>query len=72
MFEFLLRRHLPDRLLIQYRAGLLDGEGYDMLGAHLMLCPTCQLQLEDLLPPTAARGIQVPHALTGPPLSVAG
>jgi hypothetical protein len=57
MFEFLLRRHLPDRLLIQYRAGLLAGEGSDMLGAHLMLCPTCQLQLEDLLPPTAARGV---------------
>jgi hypothetical protein len=57
MFEFLLWRHMPDRPLIQYRAGLLDKERSDMLEAHLALCPTCQLQLEDLLPPTAARGI---------------
>ncbi|MGD0774481.1 MAG: hypothetical protein ABSC05_16835 [Candidatus Solibacter sp.] len=57
MFEFLLRRHLPDRLLIQYQAGLLDRECAHMLEAHLMLCPTCQLQLEDLLPPTAAGGV---------------
>jgi hypothetical protein len=57
MFEFLLWRHMPDRALIQYRAGLLDKESSDMLEAHLALCPTCQMQLEDLLPPTGARGI---------------
>jgi hypothetical protein len=57
MFDFLLRRHMPDRTLIQYQAGLLDKEAFDALEAHLLLCPTCQLQLEDLLPPTAAGGI---------------
>jgi hypothetical protein len=55
MFDFLLRRHMPDRMLIQYRAGLLDKDSYDRLEAHLLLCTTCQLQLEDLLPPTAVR-----------------
>lgn len=54
MFEFLLSRHIPDRTLIQYRAGLLDRERSETLEAHLLLCPTCQLQLEDVLPPTAA------------------
>jgi len=53
MFEFLLRRHLPDRVLIQHRAGVLAGKSSGLLEAHVMLCPTCQLQLEDLLPPTA-------------------
>ena len=53
MFEFLLRRHMPDRALIHYRAGLLDKERSEMLETHLLLCPTCQLQLEDLLPQTA-------------------
>ena len=57
MFEFLLSRHIPDRTLIQYRAGLLDKERSETLEAHLLLCPTCQLQLEDLLPSTAARGL---------------
>ena len=57
MFEFLLCRHIPDRMLIQYRAGLLDKECSDTLEAHLLLCPTCQLQLEDLLPPTAVPGL---------------
>jgi len=38
MFDFLLRRHMPDRTLIQYRAGLLDKESSDMLEAHLLLC----------------------------------
>jgi hypothetical protein len=52
MFEFLLNRHIPDRTLIQYRAGLLDKERSETLEAHLLLCPTCQLQLGDLLPPT--------------------
>ena len=56
MFEFLLRRHIPDRMLIQYRAGLLDKERSDTLEEHLLLCPTCQLQLGDLLPPTAVPG----------------
>jgi hypothetical protein len=54
MFEFLLWRHIPDRILIQYRAGLLDKDCSDTLEGHLLLCPTCQLQLEDVLPPTAA------------------
>jgi hypothetical protein len=54
MFEFLLRRHISDRTLKQYRAGLLDGPGEEMLEGHLLLCPTCQLQLEDLLPQVAA------------------
>jgi hypothetical protein len=57
VFEFLLRRHLPDRTLTQYRAGLLDKECSDMLETHLLLCPTCQLQLEDLLPPTVPGGL---------------
>jgi hypothetical protein len=57
MFDFLLWRHVPDRILIQYRAGLLDPEISDTLEAHLLLCPTCQLQLEDVLPPTAAPGL---------------
>ena len=56
MFDFLLSRHIPDRMLIQYRAGLLDKERSDMLDAHLLVCPTCQLQLEDLLPPTVVPG----------------
>jgi hypothetical protein len=56
MFEFLLRRHLPDRVLIQYRAGLIDRERTESLEAHVLLCPTCQLQLEELLPPTMAGG----------------
>ncbi len=54
MFEFLLWRHIPDRILIQYRAGLLDKDRSDELEGHLLLCPTCQLQLEGLLPPTPA------------------
>ena len=41
MFEFLLSRHVPDRTLVQYRAGLLDQERSDTLEAHLLLCPTC-------------------------------
>ena len=56
MFEFLLQRHLPDQTLSQYRARLLDPQSSDLLEAHLLLCPTCQLQLEGLLPPTAAPG----------------
>jgi hypothetical protein len=51
MFEFLLGRHISDTTLIHYRAGLLDKKCFDMLEAHLMVCPTCQLQLLDLLPP---------------------
>ena len=56
MFDFLLCRHVPDRMLIQYRAGLLDKECSNTLEAHLLLCPMCQLQLEDLLPPTPRPG----------------
>ena len=56
MFEFLLQCHMPDRTLIRYRAGLLDKECSETLESHLLLCPTCQLQLEDLLPPTAPSG----------------
>ena len=52
MFDFLLRSHMPDRALILYRAGLLDNESFDILETHLMVCPTCQHQLEDLMPPT--------------------
>jgi hypothetical protein len=52
MFDFLLRSHMPDRALIRYRAGLLDTESFDMLEAHLMVCPTCQRQLQNLMPPT--------------------
>ena len=54
MFEFLLGRHISDTTLIHYRAGLLDKKCFDMLEAHLMVCPTCQLQLLDLLPPPEA------------------
>ena len=57
MFEFLLWRHIPDRILIQYRAGLLDKDRSDALEGHLLLCPTCQLQFEDLLPPAMAGGL---------------
>jgi hypothetical protein len=57
MFEFLLGRHISDTTLIQYRAGLLDKKRFDILEAHLLLCPTCQLQLLDLLPPAAAYGL---------------
>jgi hypothetical protein len=56
MFDFLLRRHMPERTLIEYRAGLLDKDSSEMLEAHLLLCPTCQLELEELMPPTAAPG----------------
>jgi hypothetical protein len=56
MFEFLLQCHMPDWTLIRYRAGLLDRERSEALEAHLLLCPTCQLQLEDLLPATAPSG----------------
>jgi len=51
MYEFLLGRHVSDVTLIQYRAESLDKERRELLEAHLLLCPTCQLQLEDLLPP---------------------
>ena len=61
MFDFLLWRHVPDRMLIQYRAGLLDKECSDTLEAHLLLCPICQLQLENLLPPTAPSGLLQLH-----------
>ena len=54
MFEFLLRRHISDTTLNQYRAGLLDRRDLELLEGHLLLCPTCQLQLEDLLPHVAA------------------
>jgi hypothetical protein len=57
MFEFLLSRHVPDRTLLQYRAGLLDKERSDTLEEHLLLCPTCQLQLGELLPPTVSPGL---------------
>jgi hypothetical protein len=57
MFGFLLQRHLPDNTLSQYRARLLDQQSSDLLEAHLMLCPTCQLQLEGLLPTTTARSL---------------
>jgi hypothetical protein len=45
MFEFLLSSHMPEKTLIHYQAGLLDKERSEMLEAHLLLCPTCQLQL---------------------------
>ena len=57
MFEFLLRRHISDTTLIQYRAGRIDKERFGMLEAHLMLCPTCQLQLLDLPSPGGAPGL---------------
>lgn len=56
MFDFLLRRHMPERTLIEYRAGLLDRESSEILEAHLLLCPTCQLELEDLPSPTVTLG----------------
>lgn len=72
MFDFLLRSHMPDPILIRYRAGLLDQECSNMLEAHLLLCPTCQLQLAELLPPGApaascncAGDIKVPVGLRG-------
>ena len=57
MFDFLLRYHMTERALIEYRAGLLDKKCSDMLEAHLLLCPTCQLQLWDLTPPPCSRAI---------------
>lgn len=57
MFEFLLSRHVSDRTLVQYRAGLLDQERSDTFEAHLLVCPTCQLQLGELLPPTVYPGL---------------
>jgi hypothetical protein len=60
MFEFLLQPHLPDHTLSQYRARLLDQASFDLLETHLLLCPTCQLQLESLLPATTAPGFG-PH-----------
>jgi hypothetical protein len=61
MFEFLLQCHMPDRTLIQYQAGLLDKERAETLEAHLLLCPTCQLQLGDLLPRAAPGGFLQLH-----------
>lgn len=49
MFEFLLSDHLPDSTLLRYRVGALDRESVDVLEEHLVLCPTCQLQLGDLM-----------------------
>ena len=57
MFDFLLGRHISDTTLIRYWARLLDKKRFDMLEAHLMVCPTCQLQFLDLLPPEAALGL---------------
>jgi hypothetical protein len=54
MFDFLLRRHIPDTALIQFREGFLDVDRSKILEAHLLLCPTCQLQMEDLLPAASA------------------
>ncbi|MCU1236340.1 MAG: hypothetical protein JWP63_4307 [Candidatus Solibacter sp.] len=54
MFEFLLRRHISDTTLNQYRAELLERQELELLEGHLLLCPTCQLQLEDLFPRVAA------------------
>jgi hypothetical protein len=59
VFEFLLQSHLPDRTLILYRAGLLNKDRYDMLEAHLVLCPTCQLQLEGLCSPRVSRHLRI-------------
>ena len=56
MFDFLLWPHMPERTLVEYRAGLLDRQSAEVLEAHLLLCPTCQLELEELLPPTCAPG----------------
>lgn len=63
MFDFLLRCHLPERTLTEYRAGLLDKESFEMLEEHLLLCPTCQLQLEDVTYQAAAPGLL--HAWQG-------
>jgi hypothetical protein len=54
MFEFLLRRHIPDAVLIEYREGLLNADRAKMMESHMLLCPTCQLQMEGLLPATPA------------------
>jgi hypothetical protein len=50
MFEFLLERHVSDATLMRYRARSMDKKRFDMLEAHLLLCPTCQLHLGDLPP----------------------
>jgi len=57
VFEFLLWRHMPEKTLIQYQAGLLDKERSEMLEAHLLLCPTCQLQWENVSRPAAASSL---------------
>lgn len=53
MFEFLLQRHIPDWAWRQYREGSLDHVRCEALEGHLLLCPVCQTQLEDLLPQPA-------------------
>jgi hypothetical protein len=63
MFDFLLRCHLPEQTLIDYRAGLLDKRSFEMLEEHLLLCPTCQLQLEELAYKAAGPGLL--HACQG-------
>ena len=50
MFEFLLQQHIPNWVLNQYREGSLDQNRSEAFERHLLLCPTCQLQMEDLLP----------------------
>jgi hypothetical protein len=62
MFDFLRRSHLPDKALILFRAGLLDKSCSELLEAHLLLCPTCQLQLEATLPSTVVPGPGRGHA----------
>jgi hypothetical protein len=57
MFDFLLWQHVSDRALIEWRAGSLDNTRSAIMEDHLMVCPTCQLQLEDLLPRTEAPGL---------------
>jgi len=51
MFEFLLRWHIPDWALRRYRDGSLEHCDSERLENHLLLCPICQLQLEDLPSP---------------------
>ena len=68
MFDFLLSIHMPKSAFIRYRAGLLDRESSELLETHLMLCPTCQLQLENLPVPIDAPRFPrpcSPHRLWG-------
>ncbi len=69
MFDFLLEPHMPESALVQFRQGSLDWKRSQLLEAHLSLCPTCQLQMDDLFPqPPAPRRVVCRERRTATPL----